>query len=125
MSINNFITKDYGVYKMKIYKEVCSSLPENVLLEMEVMQLMKLTENIKITQSEIIEKELMYSLDIFEAELNEFGRIGYKSDNYKNVTEQIFTLPSKVVNKLNFYSRELGISQSLLVLASIVLIIEK
>ena len=33
-------------------------------------------------------------------------------------------LPSMVVNKLNFYSQELGITQSLLVLASIVLVSE-
>ncbi len=109
---------------MKIYKKVCYSLPENIILEMEITQLMKLTENIKITQSKIIENALMYSLDIFQEELNEFGRIGYKSDNYKNITEQIFTLPSMVVNKLNFYSQELGITQSLLVLASIVLVSE-
>ena len=40
-----------------------------------IMQLMKLTENIKITQSEIIENALMYSLDIFQGELNKFGRV--------------------------------------------------
>jgi len=73
-------------------------LSENIILEMEITQLMKLTENIKITQSEIIQNALIYSFDIFQAELNEFGKIGYESDNYPNLTEHIFSLPIKIIN---------------------------
>jgi len=107
---------------MQKYKKMSYRLPENIILDLEIIQLMKLTEDIKITQSEIIENALRYSLDIFEEELREFGKIGYNSEGFENMLEKEFILPLMLVNKLSFYSRELGISESLLVLASIVLI---
>ncbi|MEA3331639.1 MAG: hypothetical protein U9Q29_08110, partial [Campylobacterota bacterium] len=102
---------------MEKYRKVSYSLPEETITEIEIIQLMKSTEQIKISKSEIVENALLYSFDIFEEELRAVDNIIYIPINFKKTIIQTYTISVDVLNKLNYYASELGIKKSHLVLA--------
>jgi len=105
---------------MNIYREISYSLPEETIIEIEIIQLMEAGENIKISKSEIVENALVYSFDIFEEELEYVDILRAIVTDFTEPIEQTYTISVDVADKLDYYAHALGISQAHLIMASIV-----
>ena len=104
---------------MKKYREVSYSLPEETIIEIEIIQLMKAGKNIKISKSEIIENALANSFDIFEEELGNADMLRAIVTDFIEPIIETYTISVDVANKLDYYAHALGISTAHLVMASI------
>jgi len=104
---------------MKKYIEVCYSLPEETIIEIEIIQLMEAGENIKISKSEIVENALVYSFHIFEEELEYVDILRAIVTDFIEPVEQTYTISVDVIDKLDYYAHALGISVAHLIMASV------
>ena len=104
---------------MKKYIEVCYSLPEETIIEIEIIQLMEAGENIKISKSEIVENALINSFDMFEEELENVDMLRAIVTDFIEPIEQTYTISVDVIDKLDCYAHALGISQAHLIMASV------
>ncbi len=104
---------------MKKHIEVCYSLPEETIIEIEIIQLMKSTEQIKVSKSEIVENALVNSFDIFEEELEYVDILRAIVTDFIEPIEQTYTISVDVADKLDYYAHALGISQAHLIMASV------
>jgi len=105
---------------MKKYIEVCYSLPEETIIEIEIIQLIKSTEQIKVSKSEIVENVLVNSFDIFEEELEYVDILRAIVTDFIEPIKQTYTISVDIIDKLDYYAHALGISQAHLIMASIV-----
>jgi len=104
---------------MKKYKEVSYSLPEETIIEIEIIQLMEAGENVKISKSKIVENTLVNSFDMFEEELENVDMLRAIVTDFIEPIEQIYTISVDVIDKLDYYAHALGISQAHLIMASV------
>ena len=104
---------------MKIYREVSYLLPEETIIEIEIIQLMEAGENIKISKSEIVENTLINSFDIFEEELEYIDILRAIVTDFIEPIEQTYTISVDVADKLDYYAHALGISVAHLIMASV------
>ena len=119
LDINNCITKDYGVDKMQKYRKVSYCMPEETIIEIEIIQLMKSTQQIKISKSEIVENALIYSFSMFEEELENTDMLRAIVTPFIEPIVDTYTISVDVADKLDYYAHVLGISQAHLIMASI------
>jgi len=104
---------------MKKHIEVCYSLPEETIIEIEIIQLMEAGENVKISKSKIVENTLVNSFDMFEEELENVDMLRAIVTDFIEPIEQIYTISVDVIDKLDYYAHALGISQAHLIMASV------
>jgi len=104
---------------MKKYIEVCYSLPEETIIEIEIIQLMKSTEQIKVSKSKVVENALVNSFDMFEEELENVDMLRAIVTDFIEPIEQTYIISVDVIDKLDYYAHALGISQAHLIMASV------
>ena len=104
-------------------KQITFTLEDDMHLHIAIGMLMKMGEGIKINKSEYIRDSLLTNFEIFEDEL--------KNDNIEQLAKlsKVFvgtkpitvTLPIEVIEKLEYYSKKLGMKKSHLVMCSLLL----
>jgi len=113
---------------MKTHKKVTYTLQEKTLLEIEIILLMKSVESnvVKTTKSSIVKDCLLSSYKLFEQELVENGGLPLSEtynlpNKFSNTQPITITLPFEVVDRLDYFSKKLGIKKSHLVMCSLFL----
>jgi len=106
---------------MKTHKKITITLTINTLLKID--DLVEL-DGLKITKSSLIKDCLLESFELFEKELIDNGGIPLSKTynfpkKFSNTQPITITLPFKVVEKLDYFSKQLGIKKSHLVMCSI------
>ena len=106
---------------MKKHKKVTFTQTEKTILTMDIEMLMKSVEEGRVTKSSIIKDCLIKSFGLFEEELKKYGKDTFKNilKKYPNTKPKTYTLPIEVVERLDYYSQNLGIKKSHLVMISI------
>jgi len=108
---------------MKTHKKCTFTLKESTLLEIDIIKLMESVDGVVVTKSSLIKDCLLKSFGFFESELVEYGKSHFKDSpkKYFNTKPITVTLPFEVVDRLDYYSQQLGIKKSHLVMSSVLL----
>ena len=108
---------------MKTHKKITITLTINTLLKID--DLVEL-DGLNITKSSLIKDCLLESFELFEKELIDNGGIPLNKTynfpkKFSNTQPITITLPFEVVDRLDYFSNQLGIKKSHLVMCSILL----
>lgn len=106
---------------MRTHKKVTYTLPKDIIVSIEVELLMKQSVGVEKSKSSIIKDCLLQSFGLFESELVEYGKKEFENipKKFPNTIPKTYTLPIEMVERLDYYSKELGIKKSHLILISV------
>ncbi len=104
-------------------KEITFTLEDDTHLHIAIGMLMKMGEGIKIRKSEYIRDSLLANFEIFEDELknDNIEQLAKLSKVFVGTKPLTVTLPIEVIEKLEYYSKKLGMKKSHLVMCSLLL----